>query len=139
MIFRQVQACRRIIALHTIFLYCSWQLIWWLLFVRLVLTSSSHSLGVPLPLLLYPRGVKLQGRYPSWLQHDSYSDSILLVYFTHIFIDIIIYAIGSTLWSSGIIWMVGQVIADPSLGLLSLCGVVPQVPILIISITIVAQ
>jgi hypothetical protein len=76
MIFRQVQACRRIIALHTIFLYCSWQLIWWLLFVRLVLTSSSHSLGVPLPLLLYPRGVKLQGRYPSWLQHDSYSDSI---------------------------------------------------------------
>jgi hypothetical protein len=27
--------------------------------------------------------------------------------------------------------MVGQVIADPSLGLLSLCGVVPQVPILV--------
>jgi hypothetical protein len=53
----------------------------------------------------------------------------LLVYFTYIFIDIIIYALGSTTWSSGIFWMVGQVIADPSLGLMSPCGVIPWVPI----------
>jgi hypothetical protein len=46
---------RRIIALHPVFLYCSWQLIWWLLFVGFVLTFSSCPLGVPLPLLLYPR------------------------------------------------------------------------------------
>jgi hypothetical protein len=29
---------------------------WWLLFVRLVLTSSLCALIVPLPLLLYPKG-----------------------------------------------------------------------------------
>jgi hypothetical protein len=29
-IFRQVQASRRIIALGHVFLYCSWQLVWWL-------------------------------------------------------------------------------------------------------------
>jgi hypothetical protein len=56
----------------------------------------------------------------------------LLAYFTYIFIDIIIYVLGSTPWSSGIFYMVGQVIADPSLDLPSLCGVVPRVPILII-------
>jgi hypothetical protein len=38
---------------------------------------------------------------------------------------------GSTPWFSGIIWMVGRVVADPSLGLPSLCGVVPWVPVLI--------
>jgi hypothetical protein len=35
------------------------------------------------------------------------------------------------LWSSRIFWMVGRVIADTSLDLLSPCGVVPRVPILI--------
>jgi hypothetical protein len=55
----------------------------------------------------------------------------LLAYFTYIFIDIIIYALGSTSWSFGIFWMVGRVIADPSLSLPSPCGVVPRVPILI--------
>jgi hypothetical protein len=55
----------------------------------------------------------------------------LLVYFTYIFIDIVIYAFGSTSWSSEIIWMAGRVIADPSLVILSPCGVVPQVPILV--------
>jgi hypothetical protein len=48
----------------------------------------------------------------------------LRVYFTYIFIDIIIYALGSLSWSYEIFWMMGRVIADPSLGLLSLCGVV---------------
>jgi hypothetical protein len=55
----------------------------------------------------------------------------LLTYFTYIFIDIIIYALGSTPWSSGIFLMVYWVIADSSLNLLSLCGVVSWVPILV--------
>jgi hypothetical protein len=55
----------------------------------------------------------------------------LLAYFTYIFIDIIIYAMGSTPLSSGIFWMVGRVIAGPSWGLSSPCGVVPRVPILV--------
>jgi hypothetical protein len=57
----------------------------------------------------------------------------LLAYFTYIFIDITIYALGSTAWSYGIFWMVGQVIADPSLGFPSLCRVVPWVPIIVSS------
>jgi hypothetical protein len=57
----------------------------------------------------------------------------LLAYFTYIFIDIIIYVLGSTPWSSGIFRMVGRVIVDPYFGLLSLCGVVPRVLILISS------
>jgi hypothetical protein len=55
----------------------------------------------------------------------------LLTYYTYIFIDIIIYALGSMSLSSETFWMVGRVIADPSFGLLSLCGVVPWVSILI--------
>jgi hypothetical protein len=55
----------------------------------------------------------------------------LLAYFTYIFIDIIIYALGCTPWSAETFWMVGRVVADPSLGLPSLYGVVPRVPILI--------
>jgi hypothetical protein len=46
----------------------------------------------------------------------------LPAYFTYIFIDIIIYALGSTPWSSEIFWMMGRVVADPSLGLPSICG-----------------
>jgi hypothetical protein len=57
----------------------------------------------------------------------------LLIYFTYTLIDIIIYALGSTLWSTRIFWMVGRVVADPSLGLLTLCGVVPHIPILVSS------
>jgi hypothetical protein len=57
----------------------------------------------------------------------------LLDHFTYIFINIAIYGLGSTLWSSRIFWMVSRVIADTSLGLASLCGVVPQVPILVSS------
>jgi hypothetical protein len=54
----------------------------------------------------------------------------LLAYLSNIFIDIIIYALGSMPWFSKIFLMVGRVIAVPSLGLLSPCGVVPRVPIL---------
>jgi hypothetical protein len=50
----------------------------------------------------------------------------------HIFLHIIFYALGSTSWSSEKFWMVDRVITDPSLGLLSLCEVVPLVLILII-------
>jgi hypothetical protein len=57
----------------------------------------------------------------------------LLVYFTYIFIDIIIYILGSTPWSSEIFRMVGRIMVDPSLGLSSLCRVVPRVPILVSS------
>jgi hypothetical protein len=57
----------------------------------------------------------------------------LLVYFTYIFIDITIYALGSMPWSSKIFWMMGRVIADPSLGLPSIYEVVPRVLILISS------
>jgi hypothetical protein len=56
----------------------------------------------------------------------------LLAYFTYIPIDIIIYALGSVSWSSEIFWVVGRVIMDPSLGLLSPCEVVPWVLILVI-------
>jgi hypothetical protein len=49
----------------------------------------------------------------------------LLAYFTYIFIDITIYSLESMPWSSRIFRMVGRVIADPSLGLLSLCGEIP--------------
>jgi hypothetical protein len=48
----------------------------------------------------------------------------LLVYFIYILIDIVIYVLGSTPWSSEIYWMVGRVIKDPSLGLPSPCEVV---------------
>jgi hypothetical protein len=30
MIFRQVKTSQRITALRPVFLYCSWQLVWWL-------------------------------------------------------------------------------------------------------------
>jgi hypothetical protein len=51
----------------------------------------------------------------------------LLTYFT----DIAICALGNMPWSSRIFLMVGRIIADRSLGLLSLCGVVPRVLILV--------
>jgi hypothetical protein len=55
----------------------------------------------------------------------------LLDYFTYIFIDILIYALVSTSWFSGIFWMVGRVVTDPSLGLSCPCDVVPHVLILV--------
>jgi hypothetical protein len=63
----------------------------------------------------------------------------LLTYFTYIFIDIIIYALGNTSWSFEIFWMVGRVLADPSLGLPSLYGVIPQVPILVSSLRVLGK
>jgi hypothetical protein len=57
----------------------------------------------------------------------------LFAYFTYIFIDIITYTLGSTPWSFEIFRMVDRVIVDPSLGLPSLCGVEPRVPILVSS------
>jgi hypothetical protein len=87
--------------------------------------------GVPLPLLLYLRGVRLRGSNRVGYNMIPIRTLSLLVYFTYIFMDIIIYALESMPWSSGIFWMMGRVIADPSLGLSSLCGVVSRVPVLV--------
>jgi Trk-type K+ transport system membrane component len=100
------------------FLYCSWQLM-------LCCHCQTSPLGMPLPLLLYiqeGQGYK-EGNRASYNMIPIRTLS-LLTYFTYIFIDIIIYALRSMPWSSGIFWMVGLVVAGPSLGLLSLCGLV---------------
>jgi hypothetical protein len=107
--------------------------VWWFLFVGLVLTFSSCQLRVPLPLLSYVRGRGYKEGNRIGYNMILIRTLSLLSYFTYIFIDTIIYTFGSTPWSSGIFWMVGRVIADPSLGLLSLCGLVPRVPILVSS------
>jgi hypothetical protein len=99
MIFRQVQASRRIIVLHLMFLYCSCQLM-----VRLCLFDFSS--GVYLPLLLYPRGRDYKEDNRVGYNMIPIRTLSLLAYFTYIFIDIIIYVLRSTLWSSGIFWMV---------------------------------
>jgi hypothetical protein len=67
--------------------------------VGLVLTCP---LRVPLPLLLYQgeRGYKEGNRVG--YNMIPIRTLFLLAYFTYIFIDIIIYALGSTPWSSGI-------------------------------------
>jgi hypothetical protein len=72
---------------------------------------------------------RLQGKITVtiWSQSRLY----LCLPIIYIFIDIIIYSLGSMSWSSEIFMIVGQVITDLSLGLLSLCGVVPRVPILV--------
>jgi hypothetical protein len=105
----------------------------WLLFIGLVLTSSSCPFGgdcTP-PFISKGQGYK-EGNWVGYNLIPTRTLS-LLAHFTYIFIDIIIYALRSTPWSSRIFWMVDWVIADPSLGLPSLCGMVPQVPILISS------
>jgi hypothetical protein len=97
------------------------------------------AVGVVLKLLdLFPRGCL----YPSFYIQGGWDYNegnrvgynmiairtlSLLTYFTHIFIDRIIYALVSMPWSSEIFWMLGWVIADPSLGFLSPCEVVPRV------------
>jgi hypothetical protein len=88
---------------------------------------------VPLPLFSYPRGQGYKEGIRTGYNMISIRTLSLVTYFTYIFIDIIIYALGSKPWSSGIFQMVGRVVADPSFGLLSPCGVVPRVPILVMS------
>jgi hypothetical protein len=101
-----------------------------LVVLGLVLTCP---LGLPLPLLLYPRGSGYnEGNQVNYNMIPIRTLS-LLAYFTYIFIDIIFYALGSTSWSSEIFWMVGRVIADPSLGLSSPSEAVPLVLILVCS------
>jgi hypothetical protein len=123
-IFRQVQTSRRIIAICLVFSYCSWKL------VLQFLDLSYRGASTP---FLYPRewGYKEGNR----VGYNMIPIRILslFTYFTYIFIDIIIYALENMLWSSEIFWMVGRVITDSFLGLPSLCGVVPRVPILISS------
>jgi hypothetical protein len=56
----------------------------------------------------------------------------LLTYVTNIFCRYKYLHLGEhDIWSSRFFWMVGRVIADPSLGLPNLYGVVPRVPILV--------
>jgi hypothetical protein len=113
-----------------VFLYRSWQLIWWLLFVRVV---PIPPLGVPLPSFYIQggQGYKEGNRVGSnMIPIRTLSP---LAYFTYIFIAINIYALGSMTSTFGIFWMVSQVIADPFLGLPSLWGLVPRVPILVSS------
>jgi hypothetical protein len=89
------------------------------------------SLEVPLPLLLYPRGRGYKEGNRVSYHMILIKPLSLLAYFTYILIDIIIYVLGNTSGSSRIFWMVGRVITDPSLGLLSLCQMVHRVLILI--------
>jgi hypothetical protein len=82
---------------------------WWLLFVGLVLSCP---FGVPLPLLLYPRGRGYKEGNRVSYNMISIRTLSLLVYF----IDIAIYTLRNTPWSSEIFWIVGRVILDPLLG-----------------------
>jgi hypothetical protein len=110
-----------IIALHHMFLHCSWQLMlrlsfWW---------------GASTPPFISKRGWGY--KEGNWVGYNMIliRTLSLLTYFTYIFIDIIIYVLGSTLWSSEIFWIVGRIIANPSSDLPSPCGTVPRVSILI--------
>jgi hypothetical protein len=85
MIFRQVQASRRIIAIRPLFLYCSWQLC----------CLCPLFSGVPLALILYPREARIQEGNQDGYNMISIRTLSLLAYFTYIFIDIIIYTLGS--------------------------------------------
>jgi hypothetical protein len=58
--------------------------------------------GVPLPLLSYPRGQDYKEGNLVGYNMISIKTLSLLAYFTYIFIDIIIYALESTAWSSRI-------------------------------------
>jgi hypothetical protein len=75
---------------------------WWLLFVELVLTSNLYPLGVSLPIFLYLRGVRLQEGIRVGYNMIPVKTLSQLAYFTYIFIDIIIYTLGSMPWSSRI-------------------------------------
>jgi hypothetical protein len=82
-IFRQIQTSQKIIVLRPVFLYCSCQLCYLLFF------------GVPLPLLLYPKGQDYKECNRVSYNMIPIRTLSLLTYFTYIFIDIIIYALGS--------------------------------------------
>jgi hypothetical protein len=48
-------------------------------------------------------------------------------------LDIAIYSLRGTSWSFGVFRSMGRVLADPSLDLPGLCGVIPQIPTLVSS------
>jgi hypothetical protein len=60
------------------------------------------SLGVSLPVLFISKGVRLQEGNRVGYNIIPISILSILAYFTYIFIDIIIYALESTSWSSEI-------------------------------------
>jgi hypothetical protein len=119
LIFRHVHASRRIIALHPVFLYCSW---------RLVLSSNCPFGGASTPHFAC-RGTRLQVSNRVSYNMIPIRTLSLIAYF----IDIAIYTLESMPWSSRIFWLVGWVIEGPSLGLLCPCRVVPWVPIIVSS------
>jgi hypothetical protein len=80
---------------------------------------------------LYPRGRGYKEGNQVSYNMISIRTLSPLAYFTYIFIDIIIYAFESMPRSSIIFCMLGRVVSDPSMSLLSPCGVVPRVPILV--------
>jgi hypothetical protein len=108
--------------------------------IGVVLELSDLSWLVDCVLLgcLYP-SLYIQGGWgykkDNWVGYNiiSIMTLSLLIYFTYISMGIIIYALGSMLHSSWIFWIVGRVVANPSLGLSSPCGVVPWILILISS------
>jgi hypothetical protein len=114
--FRQIQTSRWIITLHHVFLYCSWQLMWWLLFFW----------GCP-ALLLYQGGRAYKDS--SWVSYNcSPTRTLSLVFFNY------------KIWSySTRILFLGDILllyccnmglCQPHMGLLSYLGHVPRIRIL---------
>jgi hypothetical protein len=64
-------------------------------------------LGVPLPLLLYPKGQSYKEGNRVSYNMITIRTLFLLTYYTYIFIDIATYVLGSTPWLIGNFWMVG--------------------------------
>jgi hypothetical protein len=113
MIFRQVQTSRRIIALCLVFLYC-WT------------SSTCPFRGASIPPFI-SNGEEVIRKITKSVTTLSQSRLSLLAYFT----DIAIYSLESMLWSSKILWMMGRVVSNPSLGHPSPCKVVPRVAIVV--------
>jgi hypothetical protein len=82
------------------------------------------------------KGAMLQEREPGWLQHDPNQDSISTCPFYIYFYRYNFLCLEEHVM---VFWMVGRVIMDPSLGLLSPCEVVPRVLILVSSPRVVGK
>jgi hypothetical protein len=101
--------------------------------VKLVLTYTSCSLGVSLPLLLYPRGRGYKEGSQVGYNMIHIMTLSLLAYFTYIFYRYNYLRLGEHVM---IIWNLldsGLSHSGPLLGLPSLCGMVPRVSILVSS------
>jgi hypothetical protein len=115
-IFWQIQSSQRF--KYHVFLYCSWKLCCGCCSCPPRDASTSSFIS---------KGGEITRKVTKFYNMITIRTLSLLVYFT----DIAIYILGSMSWSSRTFCMVCRVIADPSLSLPSLCGVVSRVPILI--------